>query len=188
MLSCAYRYLHFRNFPGWDWSCDLFTSGHYPLLVRPHLKYYVKFCGFQCKRDINTLERVQQRATKMKKRWSTCLMRRGWESWGCSAWRREGPRGSYKCLQILTRKGAVQMRPGFFQWTKGHRHKLVERRVPLSTRKHFFCGWVTEHWYKLPKEVVDSPPWRSSEGTWTWAWAACSGCPCWSRGLGLSDL
>lgn len=30
------------------------------------------------------------------------------------------------------------------------------------------------------KVVVESPPWRSSAADWAWAWARCSGCPCWA--------
>lgn len=43
--------------------------------------------------------------------------------------------------------------------------------------------WVTEHWHRLPIEAVCSPPQRPPKAAWTWPWAACSGCPCWSRRL-----
>lgn len=36
----------------------------YIALVRPHMKYCVQFCSFQYKRDLDVLERVQQRPNK----------------------------------------------------------------------------------------------------------------------------
>ncbi|GAB0177744.1 translation initiation factor IF-2-like [Grus japonensis] len=40
--------------------------------------------------------------------------------------------------------------------TRGDGHKVEHRRFPLSIRKHFFPVRVTEHWHKLPIEVVES--------------------------------
>ncbi|KFV76724.1 hypothetical protein N308_04529, partial [Struthio camelus australis] len=36
-------------------------------------------------------------------------------------------------------------------------HKLKHRKFHLNTRKHFFTLKVTEHWSKLPIDVVESP-------------------------------
>ena len=53
--------------------------------------------------------------------------------------------------------------------------------LPLSTRQHCCAVWCWSTGTGCP-EAVGSPPWRPSEATWPWAWAPCSGCPCWSRG------
>ena len=48
----------------------------------------------QHRTDVDLLERVQRRPQKWSEGWNTSAVRKGWESWGCSAWRREGSRKS----------------------------------------------------------------------------------------------
>ena len=58
--------------------------------------------------------------------------------------------------------------------TRGNEYKLEHRKFQLSMQKNFFTAKVTEHWNRLPTEVVRSPleilkthPNAALTGDWT---------------------
>jgi len=50
------------------------------------------------------------------------------------------------------------MEPGSFQWcpARGSEAMRTNSRFPLNIRKHFYTVSMTEHWYRLPREIVES--------------------------------
>ena len=113
----------------------------------------VQFWVPQHKRDVELLERVQQRATKMM-RGPEHLIRAGNVQPGEE--KAQGDLiGVYKYLQ----GGCKEDRARLFSVvpsdrTRGDGHTLKQRRFPLNIRKHFVTVRVTE---PLFREVVESP-------------------------------
>ncbi|KFV55513.1 hypothetical protein N328_01268, partial [Gavia stellata] len=128
-------------------------------LVRTHLEYCVQLGGPQYKTDMDLLELVQRRATKMV---------RGIEHLSYEDRLRELGLFSLKKkrLHIATfqyLKGAYKkdgdklFRRACSDRTRGNGFKLKEGRFRLDRRKKNFMMKVVKLWNRLPREVVDAP-------------------------------
>lgn len=98
--------------------------------------------------DIDLLEWVQRRLLRWSKGWSTSAMMKGWRSWVCSAWRREGSGGieriSSMCINTWIcgeneDEGSrlFSLMPTERPRSNGQNMKLL--KFHLNVRKQFYC-------------------------------------------------
>ena len=133
----------------------------YKALVRPQLEYCVQAWRPYLKKDIEKLEKVQRRATKMISECSRFSYEDRLKITGLPSLEERRNRGDLiEVFKMLKGFSKIDYRQ-FFKLaensrTRGHSYKLVLSRSRLEVRKHFFSQRVVSEWNKLPTSVVEA--------------------------------
>ena len=131
----------------------------YKEIVRPHLEYCIQAWRTYCKKDIDTLEHIQRRATKIIPElrdlsYEECLKECGLTTLETSRLRG----GQIEVFKILNGYENID-RNSFFSLKKdnrirGHEVKLVKDQCRLNIRKHSFSQRTINEWNKLSMDCI----------------------------------
>ena len=131
----------------------------YKAIVRPHLEYCIQAWRPYRKKDIDTLERIQRRATKMIPELRDLSYEERLKECGLTTLETRRLRGDQiEVFKILNGYENID-RNMFFSLKKdsrirGHEVKLVKDQCRLDIRKHSFSQRTINEWNKLSTDCV----------------------------------
>jgi len=133
----------------------------YKTYVRPHMEYAIQAWSPHMVKDIQILEKVQQRATKCVYGIKNKTYQQRLKIPGIPSLELRRKRDLIETYKILTGKEGVdrnqlfQLSPNIHS-TRGHHLKLFKKPCRINVRKFFFSQRVVDVWNSLPSSVVES--------------------------------
>jgi hypothetical protein len=132
----------------------------YKSIVRPKIEYCIQAWRPYLKKDIDLLEKIQHRATKMISSLKDHSYEERLQILGLTTLETRRLRGDLiEVFKIFKGFDDVPWE-NFFKKShtslRGHSLKLFKKSVKLDIRKHFFSQRIIDEWNQLPKELIDS--------------------------------
>ena len=133
----------------------------YKSLVRPHLEYAIQAWRPFKQKDIDSMEKVQRRATRMMGGLNGYSYEERLEIVNLLSLEMRRLRSDLiEVFKIMNGFEGLSVEE-FFELsdvvrTRGHSKKIYKLRSRLDVRKYFFTQRIVEEWNNLPPEVVES--------------------------------
>ena len=134
----------------------------YKTLVRPRMEFAIQAWSPYLKKDIQKLEKVQRRATKLVPKLSHLTYESRLKALGLTTLEERRTRGDMiETYKILKGYDQINTKKSFFELdqkksTRGHHLKLVKPRHKTHKRNQFFSARVVDLWNSLPEHIISS--------------------------------
>ena len=133
----------------------------YKALVRPKLEYCVQAWRPYLRKDIDKIERVQRRATKLIAECRNLPYEDRLKYTGLTTLEARRDRGDmievFKLMKGITKVDSNKLfHVNSNSRTRGHSYKLDKSRPRLDIRKNYFSHRIVNKWNTLPTYVIES--------------------------------
>jgi len=147
-----------RTFNGLDKDSFNILYGTY---VRPHLEYCAQAWAPYYQKDMNMLEKVQRRATKLVSSIRKLRYEDRLKYLGLFSLRRRRKRGDLiETFKIMNQMENLDSKTFFIRSStnqlRGHSFKIYKQKATSMCRRNFFSQRVVNDWNSLPQDVVEA--------------------------------